>query len=246
MALFSGLGNVFSGSSAGEGLRITQTGTGVALRVEDSANPDVTPFIVLGDGSVGINTDTPATQLDVAGAMRSFYKPAGTVERFAYLSPDGAVELYRDAGNPYVDFRSTDATDYDARIQLSGSTILTFQAGGYGTMATSFAATQSGIKIGGTANRATTEGTNQLVIFNGTAPVGTLANGVTFYSASGEARVMDAAGNSTLLSPHDSATNEWIYDSTYTPTGKRLRIRMEAMMKALNEHFGWDFVEEIA
>jgi hypothetical protein len=101
------------------------------------------------------------------------------------------------------------------------------------------------LKIGGIADRATTEGTHQLVLFDGTPPVGTLANGVSFYSQSGEARVMDAAGNATLLSPHDSVTNEWIYDSTYTPTGKRLRIRMEAMMKALNEHFGWDFVEEI-
>jgi hypothetical protein len=100
--------------------------------------------------------------------------------------------------------------------------------------------------IGGTSGRATTAGTNQLVLFNGTAPVGTLANGVSFYSATGEARVMDAAGNSTLLSPHDKETNEWIYDSVFTPTGKRLRIRMEAMMKAINEHFGWDFIEEFA
>jgi hypothetical protein len=99
-------------------------------------------------------------------------------------------------------------------------------------------------KIGGTANRATTEGTNQLVMFNGTAPVGTLTNGVSLYSASGECRVMDAAGNSTLLSPHDRETNEWIYDSTDTTTGKRLRIDMEKMMKFLDAHFGLGFVQE--
>ena len=100
------------------------------------------------------------------------------------------------------------------------------------------------VKIGGTANRATTEGTNALVLFNGTAPVGTLADGVSFYSSAGEARVMDAAGNSTLLSPHDKETNEWIYDSVDTRTGKRLRIRMEALMRFINEHFGLDLVEE--
>jgi hypothetical protein len=102
------------------------------------------------------------------------------------------------------------------------------------------------LKIGGTAARATTPGTNQIILFNGTAPVGTLTGGVSFYSTAGEARVMDAAGNATLLSPHDKATNEWIYDSVYTPTGQRLRIRMEAMMKAINDHFGWDFIEEFA
>jgi hypothetical protein len=55
-------------------------------------------------------------------------------------------------------------------------------------------------KLGGTASRGTTEGTNQFVMFDGTAPVGTLTNGCTIYSASGELLVMDSAGNATLLS----------------------------------------------
>ncbi len=99
-------------------------------------------------------------------------------------------------------------------------------------------------KIGGTAARGTTEGTNQLVLFNGTAPVGTLTNGVSLYSASGEMRAMDAAGNSSLLSPHDQVTNEWIYHSIDTRTGKGLRVDMERMMRAINERFGWDFVHD--
>ena len=37
---------------------------------------------------------------------------------------------------------------------------------------------------------------------------GTLANGVSLYSAAGELRVMNAARNSALLSPHDTKTNE--------------------------------------
>ncbi|HUX61732.1 MAG TPA: hypothetical protein VMV32_10515 [Ignavibacteriaceae bacterium] len=39
-------------------------------------------------------------------------------------------------------------------------------------------------------------------------------------------------------------TNNWIYDSVDTVTGKHLRIDMELMMKAINEKFGWDFVKE--
>lgn len=46
-------------------LRVTQLGTGDAFRVEDSANPDSTPFIVKTDGLVGIGTSTPASQFEV-------------------------------------------------------------------------------------------------------------------------------------------------------------------------------------
>jgi len=100
------------------------------------------------------------------------------------------------------------------------------------------------LKLGGTADRATTVGTNHFDIFDGTAPVGTLANGVSFYSASGEANVMDAAGNATLLSPHDAVTNEWIFRSKHTPTGKVLKIDVERLLKFVNDHFGLDAVHE--
>ncbi|MFA6251396.1 MAG: hypothetical protein WC603_02100 [Candidatus Paceibacterota bacterium] len=99
-------------------------------------------------------------------------------------------------------------------------------------------------KIGGTAVRGTTEGTNHLDIFDGTAPVGTLTNGISLYSTAGELRVMDAAGNATLLSPHENINNYWVFDSTNQGTGKSLVIDMELMMKKLNETFGWDFVHE--
>lgn len=100
------------------------------------------------------------------------------------------------------------------------------------------------IKIGGTADRATTVGTNQLVIFNGTAPVGTLANGVSLYSTAGECRVMDAAGNATLISPHDHVTNEWIFYSKHTPTGKVLKIDVEKLLRFINNKYGLDMIQE--
>lgn len=100
------------------------------------------------------------------------------------------------------------------------------------------------LKIGGTAARATTGGTNRVDIFDGTAPVGTLANGCSLYSTAGELRVMDAAGNASLLSPHDKADNAWIYFSKNTVTGKVLKIDMEKMMRALNEKLGGGFIHE--
>lgn len=104
--------------------------------------------------------------------------------------------------------------------------------------------TAGNLKIGGTAARGTTEGTNELVLFNGTAPVGTLTNGASFYAAAGEMRVMDSAGNSTLLSPHDDETNEWVFYSKNTRTGKVLKIDMERLMRALDTQLGGGYIEE--
>jgi hypothetical protein len=98
--------------------------------------------------------------------------------------------------------------------------------------------------LGGSAARATTAGAAVLNIFNGTAPAGTLANGISIYSDAGEAYVMDAAGNATLISPHDAETNEWIFKSKHTPTGKVLRIDVERLLRFVNDHFGLDAVKE--
>ena len=51
------------------------------------------------------------------------------------------------------------------------------------------------LSLGGSADRGTTVGTNALQIFNGTAPAGTLTNGVSLYSSSGDLNFMNSAGN---------------------------------------------------
>jgi hypothetical protein len=48
-------------------LRVTQRGTGEALRVEDSTTPDSTPFVINADGAVGIGAAPGAFKLNVAG-----------------------------------------------------------------------------------------------------------------------------------------------------------------------------------
>jgi hypothetical protein len=54
---------VIPANSTNAGLRITQTGSGNALSVEDSANPDATPFVVDADGRVLSGLTTPITTL---------------------------------------------------------------------------------------------------------------------------------------------------------------------------------------
>lgn len=49
-------------------LRVTQTGTGEAFRVEDSTNPDSSPFVITADGNVGVGRQpTAGYKFDVAG-----------------------------------------------------------------------------------------------------------------------------------------------------------------------------------
>ena len=43
-------------------LRVTQLGTGLALRIEDSANPDSTPFVVDASGNLGVGTAAPGAK----------------------------------------------------------------------------------------------------------------------------------------------------------------------------------------
>lgn len=56
------------------------------------------------------------------------------------------------------------------------------------------------VHIGTVAVRGTTEPTNGVSVYNGTAPVGTLTNGFTLHSASGFPRFLDSAGNAYLFS----------------------------------------------
>ena len=50
---------VISANSASDALRITQTGSGNAILVEDSANPDATPFVVDASGNVVQGNTSP-------------------------------------------------------------------------------------------------------------------------------------------------------------------------------------------
>lgn len=102
----------------------------------------------------------------------------------------------------------------------------------------------SAIKIGSNAVRSGTKPTNQIDIFNGTAPTGTLTNGATMYASGGEMFIMDAAGNATLQSPHDLDTGEWIFHSKHTLSGKVLRVDMERLVKAMDRQLGGGYVRE--
>lgn len=57
------LPTTISVNTSSNALRITQTGSGNALVVEDSTNPDATPFVVNANGDVGVGTTAPVNRL---------------------------------------------------------------------------------------------------------------------------------------------------------------------------------------
>jgi len=101
-------------------LRITQTGTGNAISVEDEANPDSSPFVVTSAGDVGIGSSSPAYKLQVVGT-------AGVL---------GEITAGYNGGNNGITFsqdwriRRENATTGNLWIENSGSAVAVFTASG--------------------------------------------------------------------------------------------------------------------
>jgi len=139
---------------------------------------------------------------------------------------------------------SADDVKVGADLQLDGNTLYGDDASGGNLILSSttnatkgyvgIADGEEGLKIGGTADRATTVGTNAIHIFDGTAPAGTLTNGVSLYSEGGELKVLDAAGNSTVLSPH-TKDGDYVIHSYSAAKDETITIHLEKLLKALIE-----------
>jgi hypothetical protein len=69
-------------------LRITQTGTGDSILVEDAANPDSTPFVVTAAGDVGVGLSSPTVKLDVVGVIKA------TSVGASVIAVEGGAQLY--------------------------------------------------------------------------------------------------------------------------------------------------------
>jgi microcystin-dependent protein len=83
---------VINTDSSSPALKITQVGTGAVLRVQDSTDPDVTPFIIDNIGQVGIGTASPAAALDMAGGTFQLSSSAGASR--TTLSADATDSIF--------------------------------------------------------------------------------------------------------------------------------------------------------
>ena len=91
---------LFSGTTSNDLVKITQLGTGNALVIEDELNPDASPFVISGIGSVGIGTTNPSAKLSV-------------VNRGSPLSLPNAIADFTDTTNSYLqlNLRNTSSGD---------------------------------------------------------------------------------------------------------------------------------------
>jgi hypothetical protein len=119
-----------SGSSAGDLVRITQTGAGNAIVVEDETNPDSTPFVVDSTGRVGIGTTTLTNPLQISKTSDSYLLDGLRVDRDPSTSNsaifnafDGAANIISNSGTtslfPSITFRSSDNTVTNELMRIS-------------------------------------------------------------------------------------------------------------------------------
>jgi hypothetical protein len=119
------LPSVISVNSSDTALRITQVGTGNALLVEDSANPDSTPFVIDANGRVVVGaTAAPLVNLGAAGqfSLVSVGGPISqTVSRFSADSGGPTQIFFKGRGLTSSDFAVVSNGDSLANLLFYGA-----------------------------------------------------------------------------------------------------------------------------
>jgi hypothetical protein len=92
---------VIEASTSAAALRITQTGSGEALRVEDSSNPDSSPFVISSAGLVGMGTSSPDSALHISAAGDTTINLTKTGQSTWYIQSldSGVFRLYSGTAN---------------------------------------------------------------------------------------------------------------------------------------------------
>ena len=122
-------------------LRVTQLGTGNAILVEDSTNPDSTPFVVTAAGDVGIGTSTPTDgNIHINGGSGAAALKLTNTATGQTVSDGFYCGIESVAGGAFIFQREnqpiTFGTNNTSRaiLQANGDFILTSSGGlGYGT-----------------------------------------------------------------------------------------------------------------
>lgn len=131
---------VISDNSANAALRITQTGAGNALLVEDSANPDASPTVIAADGVVRIGSLTnnntvygtsqfaPGFQLYNTAGTGGFYRYAADADGSAlvFAKSRNATVGSQTVVNPsdtlgYLGFAGSDGTNFTTGATITAS-----------------------------------------------------------------------------------------------------------------------------
>jgi len=217
----SGISPVLSGNvvidsdTPGVALKITQTGTGPVLRVQDSTDPDSTPFIIDNAGNVGVGTATPTAQIEATGAVK-----IGSLTLTSAPLPiasGGTAATTAATARPNLGLGTSDNVTFNtvsdakgevrnvpANSQTTGYTLVAGDAGKFISITTGGVTVPSGVfAVGNTVSIYNDSGSSQ-TITQGTSVtlrfVGTTTTGNRTLRAYGLCTVLCVATNTFVIS----------------------------------------------
>jgi len=122
-------------NSSSPALKITQTGTGYALRVQDSADPDSTPLVIDNTGKLGLGTTSPSEALDIDNSGKIQFSASGAARMVISCDASNSIFDVSGARNYVVKTNSTtiltgNTTDITTTVPvvLPGSPTTSLQA----------------------------------------------------------------------------------------------------------------------
>jgi len=244
-------------SALSEFSSLTMTGQ---LAADDSTSTAAPPYSFVGDLDTGVARPAADVLAFVTGGTEGARIDSSGRMGIGNTTPSLALDVKSDSTQTVAEFESADlsaafislrdattGSGTQVGVGASGNELL-FRAGN----AERGRFDDSGnLLIGGTGGPASA--TNAFALFNGTAPTGSVANGVILYSddvATAELRVRDEAGNVTTLSPHNfdlipggaSEAMAWSYYSERD--GKRINADILRALRVLEKLSGEQLVFE--
>ena len=115
-------GNVtVSSNSSGAAFKVTQTGTGAIFVAQNSADPNLIPFIVNASNNVGIQTSAPGAALDVANNGAIWLSNSGVAR--SIISADGSNSYYSAEGARSIVLKANGTTLFTINTTNATATI---------------------------------------------------------------------------------------------------------------------------
>lgn len=162
---------IVEANSTSAALRVTQTGTGNALLVEDSANPDSTPFLIDANGQVAINTTATVTNVPIVIEANSGNAIAAAIK--GRSDGIGVLQFTDNSGveNGRIDYRNTlldIKTSKSSPITFSPNAIEKFRIAPDGTLTIADA---GNLAVGSTTGTKIGTATTQKLAFYNATPI---------------------------------------------------------------------------